>query len=565
LPDELVLKAAAEDVRLHIAAGNPQAGLDGLAQRRTAKPGQYADLDFAILEATASLWQQAEAANEKTKAEQFQKKSLELVQFIELHHGPYWGRRAELFLLGRVGKTASQDNLELLRRTADEFVRKEQLAEALLAYDRAAEMARQAQDADSAFQLAYKAALVQQRRGRIDDTIERLADLAARAPTHAQADQAHLLAVWLSAAEARKNPNQLDRYAELLSRHTHTWPDRATSDQARMWLGQLGESQSRWSDAVAAYRGVSKSTEHFEIAVERVAHSWKQWLAQLSRDNQPCEETARDAAEFLAKLCSDAMGNVPAELNATQRFAAITAAEILLQYTTDGYATAEQILSRALQHAATAPSQWTASANLLLVLALVGQPSKRDQAIDRLKSVGAGDPQELLRTLGKVAQLAEQAQAAQQQQLAAVQLEIARLLEPKRSALAPQQQLQLDVVRAKAHAAAGQRDAAVRLFEQIVAAQPDNGEFQERYAQLLLDAAEAASLNKALERWRIIARRSPPQSERWYAAKYSIALAQFKLGDKQGAAKLIRYLEATSGLGDEKTAKTFQELLSLCD
>ena len=81
----------------------------------------------------------------------------------------------------------------------------------------------------------------------------------------------------------------------------------------------------------------------------------------------------------------------------------------------------------------------------------------------------------------------------------------------------------------------------------------------------LLDADDNATLQQALNQWRRVAARSRPRSPRWFRAKYSIALAQHKLGDNVGAAKLIRYLQATEDLQANGWHAQFQQLLERCE
>jgi hypothetical protein len=50
----------------------------------------------------------------------------------------------------------------------------------------------------------------------------------------------------------------------------------------------------------------------------------------------------------------------------------------------------------------------------------------------------------------------------------------------------------------------------------------------------------------------------------WYEAKYAIALAYFKLGQKEDAAARIEYLQATSGLDKTVLRGKFLELLARC-
>jgi hypothetical protein len=62
-----------------------------------------------------------------------------------------------------------------------------------------------------------------------------------------------------------------------------------------------------------------------------------------------------------------------------------------------------------------------------------------------------------------------------------------------------------------------------------------------------------------------VAAKSRPRTALWFKAKYSVALTQHKLGDHAGAAKLIRYLQATEDLEQSGLRREFQQLLDLCE
>jgi tetratricopeptide (TPR) repeat protein len=138
-------------------------------------------------------------------------------------------------------------------------------------------------------------------------------------------------------------------------------------------------------------------------------------------------------------------------------------------------------------------------------------------------------------------------------------------LEPNRNKLKPSEQRDLDLLHAGALVQAGQRDEAVARYQRLAQSDPNDGEIAQRLAELLLDSNARGELEQALAQWRLIATRSRPDSARWWLAKYNVALAQFKLGEKPEAAKLIRYLKATKGLGDAQSASRFESLLRQCE
>ena len=100
-----------------------------------------------------------------------------MAKFIEQNHGAYWARRAELLLV-RIGEGSGDGSMEILGRTADDLYRKGRHDDAIAAYDKASDAARQAGDAKRAFEFRYKAALVEQGRGEHDDACRRFQRLA---------------------------------------------------------------------------------------------------------------------------------------------------------------------------------------------------------------------------------------------------------------------------------------------------------------------------------------------------------------------------------------------------
>ena len=71
-------------------------------------------------------------------------------------------------------------------------------------------------------------------------------------------------------------------------------------------------------------------------------------------------------------------------------------------------------------------------------------------------------------------------------------------------------------------------------------------------------------MSNFVETWKGIAT-ALGRSERWCRAKYSVALARNKLGNKQEALRLLKFvLNTPPGLPDSKWEQTFQELIRKC-
>jgi tetratricopeptide (TPR) repeat protein len=169
------------------------------------------------------------------------------------------------------------ENAELLARRADCLLRSGKSDQALADYDRAVGLARQAADESAAFELAYKAALIEQDRKRNREAASRFRSLATASAQHPQSAEAHLLAAW--------NAKAADDYEAILREHVATWPRADTTAQARLWLAHWAESHGRWQDALDNYAAIPGSSTHFAAANSRLAQ-----LAKDQPDSGPVQE-----------------------------------------------------------------------------------------------------------------------------------------------------------------------------------------------------------------------------------------------------------------------------------
>jgi hypothetical protein len=222
-----------------------------------------AELDLARLQAWLVLGDYDQAAATARK--------------IEDRHGPYWTRRVGQALVTALPSDTDIKSAELLARRADQLVVTGKPDEALADYDRAAALARQAMDENAAFELAYKAALIEQQRKRNGQSARRLRSLATASPKHSQAAAAHLLAAW--------NAKATNEYEAILREHLATWPTADTATQAGLWLAQLAESRGQWQEALDAYATIPGSSPHFAAANSRLAH-----LAKDQPESGPVQE-----------------------------------------------------------------------------------------------------------------------------------------------------------------------------------------------------------------------------------------------------------------------------------
>ncbi|MCA9221984.1 MAG: hypothetical protein KDA71_16755 [Planctomycetales bacterium] len=556
-PADVEQRAIAETARVYLAARQPDRAFEALGKvdrQRTAA----ADVDLALLEAHLAKWTAANSANDEKSADEWRKKSLALVDYVQQTHGAYWGRRAELLLIQVAGHTGGDGDVEVLRRTADNLYLKGQMDEALAAYDQASGLARQQGDEAAAFDLAYKAAMLQQQRQNLADSRERLQRLSTDMAQHSAAAKAHLLAAWMAAQLVRARQLELNEYLADLETQRRLWPADATTDQARLWQAAVLEQQQAWHAAASIYEEVPPQSAQFADALTAAARNVRRLLAEPAASDS--QSPIAGHLSYLETIAGSDAASV--EL---RRQAALTAAEVALQLPTGGYARAERALTMAFGDKLDGVDEQTVAARSLMLLALAGQPARRSAAQALLDELRGSSPAQLLAVVQGLAQTADAANDRLAGELAEMQLQVIDSLGESRRSLSAADQDRLLHLQAAAFARAGRTVDAIKLYEQLVEAHPDDGEVRERFAALLLDSADAKLLERALEQWRIVAARSRPDTDRWWSAKYHVALAQFKTGDKSGAAKLIRYLQATKGLGDAASAARFANLLKRCE
>jgi tetratricopeptide (TPR) repeat protein len=566
------LRARAELIRVALAANQLEAAQRIIQRGREIGDHNSADLDLACFEAYVAF---ARAATEGQRlspddrnprpenATKYEQQAVEAAERMEQVHGPYWGRRASQSLVASVPRS-SLGSAELLSRAADGLYLKGDLEGAIAAYDDAAGQARAKADLQAAFELAYKAALVEHQRGRHAAAANRLRIVARSIATHPQAAPAHLLAVW-NAARVDSGGGGATQYEELLAEHLATWPTAESADQARLWLGKLQESRLNWATAIDTYSAVSRSSPHYAAAVESLARCWRNEVAALVAAGKPAEDAAMQAIGHFRRAIVGSENRWPQRWTQADRIAALAAAELIVAYQPGSASDAEELLRRALDGAVDAPHPWQTAAQSQLVLALAVQSRRQDDALAILSAIGDASSEQMFAVFEGLSHAGKRAGEQTRSQIARLQLEAASRLAAGREQLTAEQQLTLERVRAEALAAIGRHDEALVTFERLATDNPQNGVVQEGLARLLLSSSSPAQLKRALDQWRVVASRSKPRTPRWYEAKYSVALAQCKLGDREGAATLLRYLlEAPPGLAGSEWEAAYRELLAKC-
>jgi tetratricopeptide (TPR) repeat protein len=566
-PEATVRRARAEQMLLALDAGRLSEAIDLFGAETVPADTQSPRLDFAGLRVCLAAWRAAAEADDRAKATAWQQRANDQVRRIEQFHGPYWARRAEMLLSGYVRRSPEAGDVEMLARAAESSYRGGRLDDAMEAYDRAVELARSQGAADRAFELAYVAATIEHRRDRHEAALRRYRDAALKRPEHLQAPEAHRLAAHHAGLLARKGRESADertaavaQYAALLEEHLQTWPEADTADGVAWLLGRLRQYQGDGQAAAAAYRSVSPESPHYAEAIAALGKCTKQWLDGLRAAGKPTQEAAQDAADWFASLVRGPEGNWPQSFRPVDRKAVLAAAEILLDYTSDGAARAERMLAVALRSPSDTTPEWTARARSLRLMALAAQ-GRLDEASAVLQRMGDGRAEPLLEVLDGLQTTMADAEPEMRREMAALQLRTIDALQQQQSQLTQPQRRSLQRLRAAALVDSGRIGEALREYEFLAKTYPRDAEIQEAFARLLASRNDAASSKQALERYRAIERRSPRGSPRWFRAKYAVAELQLRLGNREKAAKIITLLELLyPELGGPEMKEKFREL-----
>ena len=564
-PTAAILRSRAEQVRLELDRGNIERALQVLAQGREVGGQTSAELDFAHVQTYIAGWQAAGRQDSPEQIQLWQSRTLEMVEVIEQDHDGYWTRRAELLLSRTAASGGNVENLDVLARIARNFFLRRQYDDAIAAYDRAATSALAMGETNRAFELQSTAGRIQHDLGRSTDALNRFRTLALDHSTHSQAGDIHLWAIVNAAELARKkDPPSMELYAKLLSEHLERWPHTSSADTARWWLGRLLEHQSNWTAAVDAYAGVSAESARFADAVAACGHCWMRVLEQLQGDGHWSDAEAARAAQYFETVIRGGRPDWPKRWSPAARVAAQVAAHIHLKRGLTGFAPAEEILAAAYDNVGESPPEWQSTIQSLRVVSLAGLKRYAEAKVE-IQKMPSETPRIILRALKSLRPLGDSAERQDRHQLADLQMTALARLAGHSQQLEPSERLVAAQVHAEALAASEHWPEALAVYERLAVENPDHAELQVGHAQLLLRHDDPQRLAMARDRWREISRRTPPKTDRWYEARYSLALAHYKLNDSQRAARIIRLVKTVPpGLVNTRWKSRFLELLELC-
>lgn len=559
-PTQVTLAAKAEIVRAKLVRGELQQALQLINQGRELEGETSPELDFACFETYLALWKAAEQAKQSDKIQQWQDRSAAVVKQLDQLYGPYWARRAEQQLTGSATSGGTQ-NIDLLRRTAEGYVRKKEWKEAIRTYDLAVAAARESLDSTGEYEMRLAAAAVAIQAGDQAEGVKRLREAALAFPSADDASLRHLTAAYYQSMIARKsNPPDLEPYIALLKENLQRWPSGEPGNQAAMWLGQIEFSRGNYRDATEAYLRVPPTSNHFALAVDGVRQSSLKWFQDAVTRDQLVQQDVQKVIDYFEQIVLRGQ-SANEEWTPTMRASAEAAAQLWLNYGRNGYDNARAILEVAQRSNPEASDGWHSRLESLQVIALAGL-GKLNEAKARLQKSQDDNPMSLFEVLQALGQMSGSASPQVRSQIADLELTLIGMLRPNLGQLDEQTREVIAIQEAQALANSGKLETGIQAYQQIAQQKPNDADIQMGLARMLSRGKTAALQEKALMAWREVSRKSKSESPTWYEAKLEIARCHLKLGNPEEAKQIVRYLQTLyPDMGGPEMKSRFVQLM----
>lgn len=560
VPDVLLAaRIEVEKMQLDLVAKDAQQALRRGVTWVERGVARLPEIDQGILQAMLVI----SDGSELTDAERnlWQERAVAMARDIESRHGAFWGRRANLQLVGVSESGGQMENTSILLQVGDEHFLKEQFDDALNAYQKAAEQAKSSQQYDLWMLASRKAGyLLQQQEDFLSASVV-LRDVALNLKDHDLAPLVHQQAALALAKVAADDASQIEKYQELLEENISTWPESSESGQTRIWLGKIYEYQSEFGAAVDLYLDVDPGSG---VAEEALALA----ISAADRDLAKAAENDRDVNAVADRLATRFATWVPEDdesWTGVSATAAVATARLRLVYQSADQGAAASVLDRVLALEAPADADWLQNAIALRIIAFAATPNSQARIEELLARLGKSDPSQWMETVEALARMSSESTGNAQIELAGTTLQVIETIQSSSVEFNAQQQLRLARLQATLLREAGQSENAIKALEELLNQNPRNGVVLEELAEVLLESSQASRLEQALGRWRQLARGSRPQTDRWYRAKYNVALSLHRLGRNDDARMLLQFMKETPpGWSDSAMANQFEELLKKC-
>lgn len=552
--EELKRTIAVEQIRLGISRGNTKTvkAMLGLVSQIPDRP---AILDLAIVESLMFLAGAESDTAWKTEAS-------EQMLEIEKRHGTYWGRRAEMLVIGKITNpdnvekvpTGSSSELDLLLRVGDQALRKERFDAALKAYAKAAAQADQQKNVGFLFSASVRQSKVLERLNRHHEAYEVLVHVSQRVSAHEHAPAAHLRGCWNLSQTISGDPTKAieiqDSFLTDLDRHIQLWPKSKTADQARLWAGRQLQSKREWKAAAERYLEISPTSRYFIDAIAQSETCIQAFVKSV-------DASRTDVETFSARL--QKLYRLPTIENDLRSHVLLALAKIELAH---GVGDPRQLAKSLKSSIPNADSVVKNKLNAQYIVSLALQDALPDASEQIIATISA-DLESLNESIRTINRILDRQPSSNLRKLYEIKLLVAK------TAL----KLEMDNAsetrwmgeRADALQRLGRHGEAVEALTELASRKPKAAEVQLQIARSLTKIGTDTANTKALRKWRQLSGKLKPKSESWFEAKLNVASLLFKNGEKPEALKMLEFINAIPpGWSRSKWKSDFERLLIEC-
>ena len=537
--------------------------------------------ELALLEAQllAREWKDAERSHSAPEVKRIFAALEEQVERSRNQVGGYWSLRCALVLQEIRYRAEYGPAVAVIVRKAETELSAAKVDQAIELYREAARAAEREQRAALAFQLEYRAGSLLIETKKWDAARQTFQELVRRYPEDPQAANAHLLAAY-SLGKLAELPGQADsltRYVATLEEHRRIYADKPTAVEATWMLAHAREKQGSSGEAYKLYEQIPDSHPRGPAARVAMACTLVGAIDEQRRAKKPTAEW-EELAKTRLRGWLETKGKPPGKLTLSEMELALRLARVLLEQSAPDFQAADDWLGRVVSsvgrvaEAATTPAEAIESesrtameiqseALRLRIVSLAGQ-GKLQGARELLHRV-AGDvsPTALLWIVEGLAPLTSDPKTDPHRDLAELQLDAAKKLEGRRKQLSRPEQRRLDLALAQAYSSARQLPEAIKIYEQLLQATPNDKPLLMTYVAALRRCGTAECLKSVVTAWRRLESQHPAGSAEWLAARYEFCRGLLDLGQSDAARKLIKITRILyPKLGGQELADKFAEL-----
>ena len=533
LPASLAPQLLEQQIDAVVATGkidNVQTLLNAIQTTDRSSP----NLQLSILRLYMLL---AKTATDGTAQGQWQKSASQLTQAIETINGPYWGRRAELVLIGPSQGSPSTTNpdsdlgmnsdVATLIRVGDQAVRKNNLDDAIRAYTKANREAQKNGNAEQALLASVRLSQIHESTKDHQSAADVLIAASLNNKPLPMASAAHLRGCWNRAQLAKENPAEADLFVTLLDQNLQTWPESKTANQARLWKAGYYQSKSQWPQAIEVYLQIDSTGSQAVEALGQLAYCYSQFRRKHNGKDVTTKKMGQQIVDRLQTVATPSQATI------------LLLAEVGLSSATLDTA---QVIAMLDQFIASAPDtelETKQQAEVWRIVALAMQSTTTAQAKESLTELP--NQASLLQLCDKGFRLTETfATLEQQDEIAELKLIVANKALSISQNKNTQSYWQLQ--QARALQLLGKQDEALTQLRKLAAEQPKSLEIQLRLGRSLTQTASES--DETLQQWRRIAAQAKPQSAAWFEAKLQVASTLAAQKQTEQALNLLNYMNA---------------------